>query len=59
MITKQSLEQKIVDLEKQREQLVANTNAVQGAILMTKQLIDELSAEEVVPEKKDQPHLVE
>ncbi len=42
MITKEMLEEKLADLRSQKEQSIANLNAIQGAILFCEKLLNEL-----------------
>ena len=54
-ITKETLTERIKNLETQREQLVANINAVNGAIGTLQQLVKDL--DNVEPEIEDAPNL--
>lgn len=46
MINKEKIEEKLAEIQKQKEQMVANLNAISGAEQALQQLISECDSEE-------------
>lgn len=52
VVSKASLETRLVELQKQRDQLIANLNAYNGAIMETQQWLDKIKAAEEADKAK-------